>query len=291
MNGNDFTSEHGTWPQQILQHRLYPKTITRPRSFCANNLRLYWSIGRNWPSTDWRCQSCIALVRLLEKCVDTNFVFIISCVVGWPVGANHFCMHFAFDPAHNLLNELRTQTSEWRLRIEYFVDSNQVESNIHFISFLWKNYEHGKVFGPKRACALCVERNQSQFSISFVNSDWAIELCDIHSVKEIVMMLLRQQIYLKIFACMEEMEIRTDMAFGGLQVWKRHWSRSAGIAAEERFQVFTIKIIIILIAVLALDARCQIIIAYMSLLLVVLKPMSLEWGKLVRTRRLAHYYS
>lgn len=56
--------EHGTRPQRILhttgahtQPTTYPKTITDKGSFCANNLRLYWSIGRNRPNTDWRARA------------------------------------------------------------------------------------------------------------------------------------------------------------------------------------------------------------------------------------------
>lgn len=45
---------------------------------CANNLRLYWSSGRNRPTLIGDASS-VAIAKLLEKCV-TQFLFITFCV-------------------------------------------------------------------------------------------------------------------------------------------------------------------------------------------------------------------
>lgn len=125
------------------------------------------------------------------KNVSTQISFSLFLCVAWSARCvgNHSNMHFAFDLVHQfMLRELRTQTSEKRLRIEYFVDSNQVESNIHFI-FMGKLRTLKSIWG-RSVCVLCVRRKPKPIFNQL--RDWAIELRNIHSVKEIVIMLQQQ---------------------------------------------------------------------------------------------------
>lgn len=188
-----WSTEHG--PQQILQHRLYPKTITRPRSLLREQFTarlVYWpQLAKHW-LTIARALLLHLWPALTKMC---RHKFRSHYFLGG--GAAHSRHPFSICILHSIWRTIyekncATQTSEKRHRIEYFVDSNQVESNIHFVSFHFygKTTNIGKYLG-RSVCVLCVRGKPKPIFNQL--PDWAIELRNIHFVKEIVMMLLLQQ--------------------------------------------------------------------------------------------------